>query len=543
MLFYDNGIKFTEDFGSELEDRYPNINFVKDIGEHTFVGTRFDYLWRINDDRQFVVPGMTNSTSIERLFVDSEHSLWIIPWVLPGDNWWNRVERMTRRQEFSGIRESQNFGTMGSCRTFWGITQYDENTMFLSNCSEPLKAYDLQNNTWGNWIFGGNSNHTYFTNTFHFDSEFQEYEWTKIDGLIRDRRGIVWGTWWRNLRLSTAELPVVFAFDPNNGKFRFLLKNTRAELNDPYKFAMLGNGDLLLAFANRNELWLIDSSKDPFDESVSEIADASSSSGLLKSERSATNAVTAMAATGAGNVLVGTIRAPVVFNHSAIRGSNLVTIDNIPDRFSVETSDIVLEYSQELWSQDVNLRRTRSVFWVANGSLGVQRLVLDEYMRGDILEAAVFDASQTVFALNSLNGGINGTAMALAIDTVQNFLWIGGDRGITRIRLPERTSVTSQQRGAAVFPNPFSLSRHTFLTLPSVSQSSFVDVYTVSGKLVHSFNQNSPEWTKTIDGSHFYRWRVPSNIAPGTYIIAVKELEGDRIARKNTKTYKLVIIP
>jgi hypothetical protein len=70
-----------------------------------------------------------------------------------------------------------------------------------------------------------------------------------------------------------------------------------------------------------------------------------------------------------------------------------------------------------------------------------------------------------------------------------------------------------------------------------------VDVYTVSGKLVQSFNQNSPEWTQTIDGTFFYRWQVPKNFAPGTYIVAVKEMEGDRIARKNTKTYKLVILP
>jgi hypothetical protein len=70
-----------------------------------------------------------------------------------------------------------------------------------------------------------------------------------------------------------------------------------------------------------------------------------------------------------------------------------------------------------------------------------------------------------------------------------------------------------------------------------------VDIYTISGKLVKHIDENSAEWIKTIDGSYTYKWKIPQNTAPGTYIVAVKSIDGDKVVNKNTKLYKLVVIP
>jgi hypothetical protein len=128
------------------------------------------------------------------------------------------------------------------------------------------------------------------------------------------------------------------------------------------------------------------------------------------------------------------------------------------------------------------------------------------------------------------------------VDPVQNFLWTGGDRGITRIRLLRNTHDNPKLNSDFIFPNPYSLKKHETLSIPSYSQNSFVDIYTVSGKLVKHIDESSAEWVNCIAGTCI-KWRVPQNIAPGNYIVAVKSYESNKILSKNTKLFKLVVIP
>ena len=541
-LVYQNGIKYSENFNllnDEYRNRFANdITFVKELDKKIVFGTKFDFVWFQDRGNQLVVPGLSNSTRITKLFVDGESSLWIFPWVLAREGeggWWNRLERITKNNKFLGYNaDTKYFGTMGGCDAFTGIAQYDENTVFMSNCSEPLKEYNLKNDTWRRWVFDTEN----FTNNFHPEQDLRYYPWIKIDALIRTASGVVWGTYWGNANDGDVELPVVFAFDPKKGKLRFLLKRYRGDLTDPYKFALLGNGDLLLGFRNTNDLWLIDFSKDPFDENITD-------SIYLKSSKKIDDNTTSFAQTGAGNVLVGTVSTPVVYNFdNKTQQSKIFSIKNLDARFIARTNDIVLEYSDTLIDYYDDNVEIKNVFWIANANVGVERAVINEYLSpGGALDSVVYDTAQTIFALNPTSGGINEEAFSLAIDSVQNFLWVGGDNGLTRIRLPQRNWVSSQAKTDFLFPNPLSLSRHEFISIPGGSQNSFVDIYTVSGKLAAHLDEKGGEWTKNIDGNSFYRWKAPKTIAPGTYVVAVKEYEGDRIARQKTKMYKLVVIP
>jgi hypothetical protein len=544
-LIYQNGIEYFEIFNllnEEYRDRFANdITFAKELNGKIVFGTKFDFVWFQEKGGNLVVPGLSGNMTINRLFVDGENSLWIIPTIRSADKpWWNRVERITKEQKFLGYNGyTQYFGTVGDCPDFLGIAQYDENTIFLSNCSEPLKEYNLKNDTWRRWVFDTEN----FTNKFYDEQDFKGYPWTKIDALFRAASGVVWGTYWRNANDGDVELPVVFAFHPKKNNLRFLLKGRRVDLIDPYKFASLGNGDLLLGFKNTGELWLIDGSKDPFDENFDDKIE--SLNGYLKSTIKIDDNTMSLAQTGAGNVLVGTAGIPVVYSFDKnTRQSKKFYIENLPEKFIARTNDVVLEYSDTIFGFNDENMEIRNVFWFANASVGVERAVISEYLLpSGALSSVAYDTAQTIFALNPTNGGINQEAFSLAVDTVQNFLWVGGDKGLTRIRLPQRIFASSQTKNDFLFPNPFSLSRHEFISISGGSQNSLVDIYTVSGKLVAHLDEKGSEWTKNIDGNSFYRWKTPKTIAPGTYIVAVKEYEGDRIARKKTKTYKLVVIP
>ena len=249
--------------------------------------------------------------------------------------------------------------------------------------------------------------------------------------------------------------------------------------------------------------------------------------------------ITALSRTGGGNALVGTAGLPVFYNFDGTR-ARIVRITELPERFNA-VQYIALEYSEEVFNENANQTRIRNVFWIANDRVGVERVIIEEFITNGNLDSAVYYLPQSAFALTTENGGINSVVTAIAVDSIQNILWIGGNNGITRLRLPQRNANAPMARGDFIFPNPFVLSRHSTLSIPA-PRNSIVDIYTVSGKLVVSMNENSPEWTRTIDGSHIYRWRIPRNLAPGTYIVAVKSIQSDRVAREETKTYKLVVV-
>ncbi|MCL2844703.1 MAG: T9SS type A sorting domain-containing protein [Chitinivibrionia bacterium] len=563
VLFYDiynNRIRYSDNFENMGIDKDrarfgdENITFVKRIDNRAFVGTEADYLWRSDDDRQFVVPGLVNNNRIRKLFVDSEQSLWILP-LFDSEgprHWSNALSRISRRGDVAYFNENtRGYGSLAgvSDEGFSGVAQVGDR-IFFGYSGSPMREYNIRTNSWRIMLldainFTGSPDFPIFYETMpeNFTSWAAIAGWNHVDVLLTDKNGIVWGTSWNH---DPVEAPTVFAYDPNNNRFRFLLNFNRNGWRAPLSLAFTGRGDLLLGFGgimgetdHSDSLWVIDANKNPFDENIP-------SADYRKSVIRVGSRATGLHTTGAGNVLIATTGEPRVFGYSRTLGARVFPIGNLPPSLSLNINDIAFEYSHELWSPGGT--RIRNVFWVSSRDLGAKRIEIDEIITSDgFLDTVIYNvpqtALQTEFVLNAASGGINSATFAVAVDTVQNFLWVGGDRGITRMRLPERTVGASQQRNDFIFPNPFSLSRHEFITIPRVSQSSFVDVYTVSGKLVQSFNQNSPEWTQTVDGTFFYRWRIPSNLAPGTYIIAVKELESDRVARRNTKTYKLVIIP
>jgi|GEM_PF-2288148 len=535
-----------------------DVNFMKFIDKKIAVGTQHDYSRFVlsGDDKRFIVPGLANSQPIEKLFVDSEQSLWVLPRLVQEnrglDGWWVALSRLRKNgsvERFKYIDDKNTpdgfgqiyYGNGGSgCPDFTAVTQ-SGNKMYFGYCGDPLREYNLDANFWGRWILDAENFKA--LPSFVRDNSCC-YRWNKIDALLTDKNGVVWGTWWRdqNNHLYFENTPAIFAFDPQNPEknFRFLLESKRVDLKEPINLALGGidNGYVLLGFKNKDELWAIDTDK-PFDLNKN-------SMDYRKDSVFIGDNVTKLQTTGAKNVFIGTWGAPKIFAYDKSSKPKIHSIINFPERLSLKINDIVLERSEELWGEEEGQTRFRSIFWVAakiGDKDGVERVVIDEYVSNGVLDSAVYDTSQINFNFSTTNGSINEEIAALAIDSVQNFLWVGGDKGITRIRLPERGGASSQIKTDFVFPNPYSLSRHSFLSIPNTSQYSFVDIYTISGKLLKHIDENSPEMTKTIDGTYIYRWKIPRNIAPGTYIVAVKTLDGDKVAGKKTKLYKLVVIP
>ncbi|MCL1945748.1 MAG: hypothetical protein FWF51_01150 [Chitinivibrionia bacterium] len=578
-LIYQNGIKYFENFAlfdenyrieyenDILKDRYilikydnsgkkiaendsfgNAINFLKYVNGNIAVGTKTDFSWFVDfendkNNRCLVIPGFFNSTSIEKLFVDDEQSLWILPRLIQDgrgdDGWWVSLAKMSKNGKIDRYNEHwDGFGHLSKgCPDFTAVAQ-SKNKMYFGYCGDPLREYDLNTGSWSVWVLDTREYVDYPSLVPNWGGEWYGYYWLKVDALITDKNGVVWGTYWRDLKLGFGvEIPLVFAFNPQKEQFRYLLISGRDDLVFPNNFAFSGRGDLLLGFANKDELWVIDANKDPFDTKIETM-------NYRKDTVFAENNVTKLQTTGAGNIFVGTFGAPQIFAYDKSSSLKPQSIKNLPERFIAKTNDVVLEYCDTLFGFDGESMEIRNVFWIANANVGAQRAVISEYLSpSGVLDSAVYDTAQTIFSLNPTSGAINQEAFSLAVDSIQNFLWVGGDKGLTRIRLPQRNSASSQANTDFLFPNPLSLTMHEFISIPGASQNSLVDIYTVSGKLVAHLDENGAEWTRNIDGNSFYRWKAPKNIAPGTYIVAVKEYEGEKIARKKTKTYKLVVLP
>lgn len=543
------GIRKYDNYSNEEIEYYifgSEINFLKFIDGKIAVGTKYDFAYFFDynnyneNHKQFVLPGLVSNTEVSKLFVDSDNSLWILPEILQdrmsginGGYWWNALAKMAKNNSTDSYKYQYGFGwTQNGCTQFTGVAQ-SGSKMFFGICGDPLRQFNMNTDEWGRWFFDirmdRNIPFSYSDSAWFVisngtaEEQTGEYYWMKLDNMVNIGNKI-YGTYWRDLGIVTdKDMPLLFELNPSDGSFQFLLpKPNVTDLAVPNGLVANDNG-MLLSFADNKELWFINHKN--YDSVANTI---SISDNPLK-----------LQLTGAKNVLVATSGKPVIINNSIKE----IQISNLPERFSSQTNDVVLEYSDSLWSENDNQTVVRNVFWIANAVVGVERVVIDEYISlgSGNLEAAVYDSTQTVFAFSPLNGGINSEVSALAIDSVQNFLWIGGDKGITRIRLPERASATVSKKNDFIFPNPFVLSRHQTLSIPA-TQNSFVDIYTISGKLVKHIDENSAEHTRTIDGTFIYKWKIPQNFAAGNYIIAVKSFEGDKISRKNTKQYKLLVI-
>jgi len=520
-----NSEKETQEFDfSVIPPSESNINFVKLIDGKVTVGTKYDFAYFVFLDgglnfRHFEFPGLINDRTVSKLFLDSDNSLWVLP-SIDGNKRWHCSDifvRIMRNGAINRVSQSDidgfGFTNCDGAAIFTGVAE-SGSSMFFGLGGNPLRQYDKITNSWGRWFFNFENS----TAELITDGAYRRSNWSKIDNIL-EINGLIYGTLWRRDR------PVLFELNPLNSELRFFLNNQRPDLGHPNGLIKT-TGGVLVSFSLNNKLWYLN------EKNYDVIADT-----IILSDNP-----TALHRTGGGNVIVGTTGMPVILS-GGTSSKNVLQIKKLPpEKFAIEAQDIVLEYSEELWSGRENQRQIRNVFWIANNTVGVERVVIDEYISlNGTLDSAVYDTAQTIFALTTANGGINSEVTALAIDGAQNLLWIGGNNGITRLRLPQRNALSSVGIDY-VFPNPFVLSRHTTLSIPT-PQNSFVDIYTVSGKLVKSMNEKSPEFTKTIDGTYIYRWRIPQNLAAGTYIVVVKSLgTSGRTDRKNTQQYKLVVI-
>ena len=522
---WTNWLRKTDNSGNRIDSRDlgSEITFVKFIDGKIAVGTKYDfaYFWDENLDRsnytQFVVPGLRINTEISKLFVDSKNSLWVLPAI-------KRNSEFCERSILAEIKQNRAINHYGQSDYGFGYTDCDgavwftgvvesDSKMFFGFGGDALREFDKNTNLWGRWLVNYDMNATSAQFT---QEDVGRPDWIKIDNIL-EIDGLIYGTYFRDFDATN---PVMFELNPRSKAFRNLLVNGDGK-KMPNGLIKTTDG-MFLSFRESNELWRLN------EKNYDSIAD--------KIKIGGSRTPTKIEKTGTGNIIIGTTGAPLI-----VYGNSTKNIEHIPNRFDGIT-DIVFEYSEELWSENENQTQTRSVFWIATSN-SVERVVIDEYVtrNNGPLVLAVYDTTQTAFALTTENGGVNSNISALAIDKAQNLLWIGGDNGITRIRLPERTSISANKKVDYLFPNPFVLNRNTVLSIPA-PQNSFIDIYTVSGKLVKHIDESTAERTKTIDGSFMYKWRIPQNFAPGTYIVAVKPLEGDKTDGKNTKQYKLVVI-
>lgn len=491
------------------------------------------------------IPGLANQSGFMRVFVASDQSLWTLPRVVGARYsdwpWWNAVERMQQEGQvdhFNG--NTLGFGNLGGCDIFVAITEMSDGTLFLGNCSDHLKMRTPEGQ-WSRWIL----NNMKFQDVYP-DSVVNDvvYPWMKIDGLFADQSDILWGTYWwepNPNQLLPSKRPTFFAFRPKTKEFRYfeILEESERALV-PRHFVQMSSGDICLGFHGSRDIWLIDRSKDPFDTT------SSSQNDYVLEKKTVSNPLYSMEKTGGGNVLVGTGGLPQIYNaNSQDSGSAIRSIKDLPADFDATTYSIVLERSMELLSDNINQRKIQSVYWIANNKVGLERIAINEYLSDDgfFLDSAVYDPTVASIRVSRETGGVNQEIYDVAIDSVHGYIWAVGDRGVSRILLPYETTKVSTNDDVLLFPNPYSHTRHSEIQFTRCAPNSFIDIYTVSGKLIQHLDRASMHFSDNSSTGWSYRWTPDKNIAPGTYIVAVKGTFGQKVDREATQLRKLVILP
>jgi hypothetical protein len=452
---------------------------------------------------------------------------WFLPRLLKYQDEWNNprspntiIRYQNGRYNYFG-NATEQFGILGQSDTLQAITEDSAGAIFVGSPSDHVKRY--KNGEWSRLVL---DNSIPVEDAPRVVLDDNRHGWMKVDGLTVDAHNNVWGTYWRNPNISEP-LPYAWVYNYDTENYRYIGFDYDMPREISAYYIAAGAHNTVAVFLNddNGSYTLFDGSA-VFDESVDSDDDFTLFEGELRAR--------VYGAVSAGEVLVAATAEGLTAIAHPPGGSHRV--------YRSEESVPVTALAAGKTTEKRTHRRTD--IWTGVQGEGVHLYILKEFFDdNNRLDSVALVPDESFSPINSLDGLRTLSPHDIAYDAEKNRLWVVSSNGVSRVEVYRETEPLDEHSSSTieVYPNPFRRGRHDEVVIAGISRNSYVDIYTESGRLVTRLTQyNSSLVDKTEAGIFQYRWRPPSGIAPGVYLIIAKD---DRDDKENTAISKLLILP
>jgi ligand-binding sensor domain-containing protein len=562
LSFNDSSASFIVVDSVKMDSKIIFCSFSSDSS--IFIGTEKDYMveysFSSKKAEKYRISGRVLS-GVQRLLYTSKSELWTIPIIAPEQDylWWSGVSRYKTQKfvNYSGPLVDGKNGYFGELTGMTGtevlgLSEDSSGNIWVGDNGNCLKMFDGEN--WSvvyiDPSYKNSNPPRYKRNPGESVNPYNS--WMKIAGMACNSMGVLWGTF-------ATEESNLFAYNYSSNQYSSLLKREGEHWENTARFIAIDKDDnILVSFENLptetgglDSLLLISNDFDPFSGSDSNLVHSALKIGGV-------SRIYSLQATGVGSFLIGTPQGIYLYSKnssSAIKLFYSSEYDGTVRSFAVERNEFVEN-------------RNRTTFWAAISGKGVVRFRVDQLFNEDggleDVKLVVEDGEthpeneySDQLSLNELNGFSSSYPIDLAFDKDNNHLWIGYEDKLSRYTIevgPAFGNITNKK--AHFYPNPFSHKKHSEIKFTNLSRTAYIDIYTISGKLVAHLtdgNGASAKYQQQVLTSYVsqdsnaskilyqFSWKPPHSIVPGTYLVAIKNSSDD--VEDETVLKKLVILP
>ena len=467
-----------------------NVTAMKTIGPNTtLIGTEEDFFYYLDPDEyvQIKIPGPTFA-SANRVLVDRTGQLWVLPFGL-AKGFWNPGPWWLGINAFDGSSWKNyspsamyDMGHMGSATEANAIVQTDDGRMWFGFKGGSIKCFDPDNGEWWHYCNFGQEGIATFVKR---KGSCPSFDWGKCDAIAQDSSGYMWFGSWNNLAgCLLCYKPSPDENDDLEGRYRRFppLGYVNADITintiavDPDQNILFGTKEGILTVVRHNG--------NPIRDGIISV----------KEFRNLQN-VYQIVVLGDGTSLVLTAGGVMLFDPSDKTLS-------VMDEFETGITRLVVEND--------------NLFWYTVAGDGVVRF--------DFL-----NNKKTIY--NRAQGLVATSVNDLFVDRSNGCIWVASDQGVSRIALGYTSPSAGEDPSVVIYPNPFSLRRHTTMHFRNVPSDAVVGIYALNGNLV-----GTPSMVIGSESRALYQWKPSSRCAPGTYFYSI-------VTSASKKSGTVLIVP
>lgn len=458
-----------------------------------WIGTEKDFVYYLNGNefKQITLPGPTFS-GVNKIHVDRTSRLWVLSHGLDMNvnytlkPWWLGINLFDGGEwKNFGPKEFPEMGHMGMTPSAYGILEAQNGDMWFGFEGGSIKRCIPSKNDWTQYCnFGKNGDGDgAFIKTK--SGACPSFDWAKCDAIAQDGSGYLWFSSWNNSAgCLLCYKPDSLENDSLTGRYRRFPPLGR---NDPpVEITAIGVDSYqnIIFGTSQGKLTVVKHSGNPVKDGIQPVDEFENLKRIME-----------IVPLEDGTTLM-------------VTASGIHHYDPVTHQLTAK-DDV---FDQNIVSLAVE---DPTIYWYGTSNEGLVRhdLVKDE----------------KVF-FNKAKGIISNNINDVEIDKNNGFVYASSAKGISLLKLGYNI-VSIQKNKETVYPNPFSLSKHTRITFWNLPPGGNVKVYSLNGNLV-----GQPTLMRYSSKGSLYEWLPSKKLSPGTYFYTI-------VSNTVTTTSKLLIVP
>lgn len=505
------------------------------------------------EDGQFVyladtIPGFVYG-SYQKGMISAAGDLWLNSTLDPSNHnpdWWKGVNRYDGETNKFYNRATTGFGTLSGWDAFQGLSDSRDGKIWFGSSADNVKMWDPADDSWYHYViydYWDRDDSLYIRR----DEDAFAGRFKKVDGIVQDSMGYMWFCAWDGGDDGSKHRFCIL--DPKTEEYGFLLHRQKGIVGldaekayYPHKAAVDSKGNRFFIDPDDKDYIMIPHNYNPLTDSAAiEVI----GTGFFYGKIPGTGKVEQVVTSKSGSVLLASDKGLMLLR------SDVSTIEPIEDdrdaakqddHYRKKIGSIAIEESyveRNAYRGDVVYDSiVTTIFWASVNEVGVERFTLAERIRNGVSTPVIITSESPIIIPDEKKYYFTNPGQVL-IDHKRHELWFSHTEGLIRYKLGfNPTTELADNSESKIYPNPYSKSRHERITIDYLSPNVFIDIYSISGKLLAHFDQNNNKIFESTGRGKIFRWKPSDEWAPGTYLIAIKDSE-----EKLTEIRKFLIIP